>query len=186
MIAPLTFSDPSKDAPENARRLGSRVAEELMHPTRLLTSQFHFHLVPERIPELDRGSTHLRPRERCDFDLKLFSFIQPFYAISTSGLTLPCEAALVGRVVVANREGAADFDDDVPLPSEFKSGKFDASATYGLHKDCLQDKGRPFLGGVWNRSRGHEPGTSFRSTFSFSALIRLRGVARLDISGLLL
>lgn len=55
---------------------------------------------------------------------------------------LPREAALAGCVVLTNREGAAGFDEDVPLPSEFKFGKFDAAATYALLKDCCNDRAK--------------------------------------------
>lgn len=39
---------------------------------------------------------------------------------------LPREAALAGCVVITNCEGAANFHEDVPLPSEFKFRSFDA------------------------------------------------------------
>ena len=45
---------------------------------------------------------------------------------------LPREAALAGCVVVTNREGAARFDADVPLPGEFKRPSFDADEICAL------------------------------------------------------
>lgn len=49
---------------------------------------------------------------------------------------LPREAALAGCVVITNREGAANFDDDVPLPSEFKFAQFNVGKIFSLIKDC--------------------------------------------------
>ncbi|KAL7500189.1 hypothetical protein ACHAWT_008285 [Skeletonema menzelii] len=49
---------------------------------------------------------------------------------------LPREAALAGCVVISNREGAANFDSDVPLPAEFKFAKFDVDKIYSLIKNC--------------------------------------------------
>lgn len=49
---------------------------------------------------------------------------------------LPREAALAGCVVITNREGAANFDDDVPLPSEFKFAQFNVDKICSLIKDC--------------------------------------------------
>ena len=49
---------------------------------------------------------------------------------------LPREATLAGCVVITNREGAANFDKDVPLPSEFKFQRFDADKIFALIKEC--------------------------------------------------
>lgn len=49
---------------------------------------------------------------------------------------LPREAALAGCIVLTNREGAANFDTDVPLPSEFKFREFDADRIHSTLKDC--------------------------------------------------
>ncbi len=49
---------------------------------------------------------------------------------------LPREAALAGCVVITNREGAANFDNDVGLPPEFKFAHFDVDKIYSLIKDC--------------------------------------------------
>ena len=49
---------------------------------------------------------------------------------------LPREAALAGCIVLTNREGAANFAKDVPLPEEFKFSKFDVDVIYGMLKDC--------------------------------------------------
>ena len=54
---------------------------------------------------------------------------------------LPREAALAGCVVITNREGAANFDEDVPLPSEFKFRTFDVDTIYTMLKDCCQKHG---------------------------------------------
>ena len=53
---------------------------------------------------------------------------------------LPREAALAGCVVVTNREGAANFTEDVPLPAEFKlGGKFDVDKVSSLLKDICNN-----------------------------------------------
>lgn len=64
---------------------------------------------------------------------------------------LPREAALAGCVVVTNREGAANFTEDVPLPAEFKlGGKFDVDKVSSLLKDICNnhakyaDKMKPY------------------------------------------
>eukprot|EP00574_Skeletonema_japonicum_P000216 CAMPEP_0201741210 /NCGR_PEP_ID=MMETSP0593-20130828/46697_1 /ASSEMBLY_ACC=CAM_ASM_000672 /TAXON_ID=267983 /ORGANISM="Skeletonema japonicum, Strain CCMP2506" /LENGTH=526 /DNA_ID=CAMNT_0048235539 /DNA_START=1 /DNA_END=1581 /DNA_ORIENTATION=- len=49
---------------------------------------------------------------------------------------LPREAALAGCVVITNREGAANFDDDVPLPSIFKFAQFNVDKICSLIKEC--------------------------------------------------
>ena len=49
---------------------------------------------------------------------------------------LPREAALAGCVVITNREGAANFDEDVPLPSEFKFDEFNVDKIFSLIKEC--------------------------------------------------
>mmetsp|Transcript_5943 Transcript_5943/g.12604 ORF Transcript_5943/g.12604 Transcript_5943/m.12604 type:complete len:524 (-) Transcript_5943:616-2187(-) len=49
---------------------------------------------------------------------------------------LPREACLAGCVVITNREGAANFDTDVPLPSEFKFAQFDVDKICSLIKEC--------------------------------------------------
>ena len=53
---------------------------------------------------------------------------------------LPREAALAGCVVVTNREGAANFDEDTPLPSQFKFRAFGVDRIYAMLKDCCCDK----------------------------------------------
>lgn len=50
---------------------------------------------------------------------------------------LPREAALAGCLVVTNREGAAQYDEDVPLPAKYKVLKFDPEAVHKLLKDLL-------------------------------------------------
>jgi hypothetical protein len=51
---------------------------------------------------------------------------------------LPREAALAGCVVLTNREGAANYNEDVPLPSEFKFA-FDADKIYSVLKVICND-----------------------------------------------
>lgn len=52
---------------------------------------------------------------------------------------LPREATLAGCIVLTNREGAANFDQDVPLPKEFKFASFDVDNIYSMLKDCCFD-----------------------------------------------
>ena len=54
---------------------------------------------------------------------------------------LPREAALAGCVVITNREGAAGFNEDVPLPSEFKFQSFTVDKIYAMLKDCCNKHG---------------------------------------------
>ena len=49
---------------------------------------------------------------------------------------LPREAALAGCVVITNREGAANYDKDVPLPVGFKFGEFNVDKIFSLIKEC--------------------------------------------------
>lgn len=49
---------------------------------------------------------------------------------------LPREAALAGCVVFTNVEGAANFNEDVPLPSEFKFRSFDVGKICTTLRDC--------------------------------------------------
>jgi hypothetical protein len=49
---------------------------------------------------------------------------------------LPREAALAGCIVLTNRDGAAGYDVDVPLPNEFKfGGTFSVDNVYALLRD---------------------------------------------------
>ena len=52
---------------------------------------------------------------------------------------LPREAALAGCIVVTNREGAAQYEEDVPLPSRNKVKDFDVDAIHKLLTDMLED-----------------------------------------------
>lgn len=52
---------------------------------------------------------------------------------------LPREAALAGCCVVTNREGAAQFDEDVPLLARYKVREFNADAIHKLLKDLLDN-----------------------------------------------
>ncbi len=54
---------------------------------------------------------------------------------------LPREAALAGCVVITNREGAANFDDDVPLPSIFKFAQFNVDKICSLIKESCTKHG---------------------------------------------
>jgi len=51
---------------------------------------------------------------------------------------LPREAALAGCVVITNAEGAAGYEEDVPIPGEFKLRKFDAERVNRLLRNCLK------------------------------------------------
>lgn len=52
---------------------------------------------------------------------------------------LPREAALAGCLVVTNQEGAAQYDEDVPLPAKYKVKVFDPEAIHKLLKDLLEN-----------------------------------------------
>jgi hypothetical protein len=52
---------------------------------------------------------------------------------------LPREAALAGCIVITNREGAANNEKDVPLPSELKCSAFNADAIFSLLRDICCD-----------------------------------------------
>ena len=52
---------------------------------------------------------------------------------------LPREAALAGCLVVTNMEGAAFYEQDVPLPAKYKVRKFDPAAINKLLKDLLDN-----------------------------------------------
>ena len=55
---------------------------------------------------------------------------------------LPREAALAGCIVLTNREGAANYDKDVPLPSDLKVSSFDADKIYSNLKDICSDSAK--------------------------------------------
>jgi hypothetical protein len=52
---------------------------------------------------------------------------------------LPREAALAGCLVVTNTQGAAGFDQDVPLPTKYKRKNFDVEEIHQLLKDLLEN-----------------------------------------------
>lgn len=52
---------------------------------------------------------------------------------------LPREAALAGCCVVTNRENAANYDEDVPLPSRYKVKNFNADTIHKLFMDLLNN-----------------------------------------------
>ena len=52
---------------------------------------------------------------------------------------LPREAALAGCIVLTNREGAANFEKDMPLPNEFKFQSFDADIIFSTLRDICCD-----------------------------------------------
>jgi hypothetical protein len=51
---------------------------------------------------------------------------------------LPREAALANCIVVTNREGAAGFEEDVPIPEEYKIGDFNVERIHKLLMGCIQ------------------------------------------------
>ena len=55
---------------------------------------------------------------------------------------LPREAALAGCVVITNAEGAAQYDEDVPIPADYKIRKFDVDRIHRLLRSCLDDEGK--------------------------------------------
>jgi hypothetical protein len=52
---------------------------------------------------------------------------------------LPREAALAGCLVVTNRQGAAGFDQDVPLPDKYKRKTFDVEEIHQLLKELMEN-----------------------------------------------
>ena len=52
---------------------------------------------------------------------------------------LPREAALAGCCVVTNCEGAAQYEEDLPLPSRYKIKEFDSDAIHKLLQDILDN-----------------------------------------------
>jgi hypothetical protein len=75
---------------------------------------------------------------------------------------LPREAALAGCVVITNREGAAAYDEDLPLPSMYKFRSFDVGEIHALLVDVCRagevgygehvERMRPYVGWI----RGQE------------------------------
>ena len=55
---------------------------------------------------------------------------------------LPREAALAGCVVITNAEGAAQYDEDVPIPGDYKIRKFDVDRIHRLLRSCLNDESK--------------------------------------------
>lgn len=51
---------------------------------------------------------------------------------------LPREAAMADCIVITNREGAAFYKEDVPIPSVYKIGDFDAERIHGLLKKSVE------------------------------------------------
>jgi hypothetical protein len=51
---------------------------------------------------------------------------------------LPREAALADCIVITNREGAAGFDKDVPIPDAYKIGDFHVERIHKLLMECIQ------------------------------------------------
>jgi hypothetical protein len=52
---------------------------------------------------------------------------------------LPREAALAGCLVITNRQGSANFDTDVPIPTEYKVADFDTDAIHKLLLRCVHE-----------------------------------------------
>lgn len=55
---------------------------------------------------------------------------------------LPREAALAGCFVITNAEGAAQYEEDVPIPAEYKIRKFDVDRIHRLLRSCLDDESK--------------------------------------------
>lgn len=51
---------------------------------------------------------------------------------------LPREAALADCIVITNRDGAAGFDKDVPIPDAYKIGDFDVERIHKILMECIQ------------------------------------------------
>ena len=65
---------------------------------------------------------------------------------------LPREAALAGCIVITNREGAANFEEDVPLPLENKFQTFDVDRIYAMLKDCCcSNIGGSYSDDTWSK-----------------------------------
>ena len=75
---------------------------------------------------------------------------------------LPREAALAGCFVITNAEGAAQYEEDVPIPEEYKIRKFDVDRIHRLLRSCLDDESkvkdfkdyREWIGGQAKRMDG--------------------------------
>lgn len=52
---------------------------------------------------------------------------------------LPREAALAGCLVITNAEGAAGYEEDVPVPADYKLRKFDAERVHRLLRGGLKE-----------------------------------------------
>jgi hypothetical protein len=52
---------------------------------------------------------------------------------------LPREAAMADCIVITNREGAAFYKEDIPIPSQYKIGDFDAERIHGLLKKSVEE-----------------------------------------------
>mmetsp|Transcript_39085 Transcript_39085/g.85693 ORF Transcript_39085/g.85693 Transcript_39085/m.85693 type:complete len:434 (+) Transcript_39085:131-1432(+) len=55
---------------------------------------------------------------------------------------LPREAALAGCIVITNSEGAAQYDEDVPIPAEYKIRKFNVDTIHRLLRQSLDDESK--------------------------------------------
>jgi hypothetical protein len=52
---------------------------------------------------------------------------------------LPREAAMAGCIVITNKEGAAYYDEDVPIPSQYKIETFDVEKIHALLKKSIEN-----------------------------------------------
>jgi len=52
---------------------------------------------------------------------------------------IPREAALAGCIVITNKNGAANYDKDVPIPSQYKFEKFDSYCIVECIEKCVND-----------------------------------------------
>eukprot|EP00557_Chaetoceros_sp_GSL56_P000478 CAMPEP_0176489220 /NCGR_PEP_ID=MMETSP0200_2-20121128/7161_1 /TAXON_ID=947934 /ORGANISM="Chaetoceros sp., Strain GSL56" /LENGTH=479 /DNA_ID=CAMNT_0017886325 /DNA_START=357 /DNA_END=1793 /DNA_ORIENTATION=- len=50
---------------------------------------------------------------------------------------LPREAAMAGCIVITNKEGAAYYDKDVPIPNQYKFETFHVERIHDLLRDCI-------------------------------------------------
>lgn len=52
---------------------------------------------------------------------------------------IPREAALAGCIVITNKNGAANYDKDVPIPPQYKFEKFDSYCIVECIEKCVND-----------------------------------------------
>mmetsp|Transcript_12385 Transcript_12385/g.18158 ORF Transcript_12385/g.18158 Transcript_12385/m.18158 type:complete len:133 (+) Transcript_12385:983-1381(+) len=72
-----------------------------------------------------------------DTDVFLFGFLD--FGPHPGMDRLPREAALAGCIVVTNMDGAACYDEDIPLPPKYKIRNFEPETVHKLLKELLND-----------------------------------------------